>query len=613
MSRAISNGVPPLQNILDRFAKSKRTTDGWLVSCPVPGHGKGGGDRNPSLSVAEGADGRVLVRCFAGCPPEAVVQAIGLTMADLFVHQERTPRPPAEPMHRNNGAVEPRNRATLDRMAQYCRLPREHLQALGWRDAADGVVIPYRFANGQPARNKRRFTLEKPDDGTDHQKFDPSSKLAITLYGAELVPRWSKDGVDELHLVEGETDSAVLRHVGAAVLGIPGAEHYGKVALEHVHHATTIYLYREPDKGGDTLRAKLPERLRAIGWRGVLRIVKMAETGYKDIRDAWIADPERFTAEPWPRMLAAAERVEIDAASSSPAKRAVTLAELRALNLPPRELLLAPWLHRKSNNMIVAERGVGKTWTVHGIALAVAAGGSFLRWTAPKPRGVLLIDGEMSTEELLHDRLPPMADALGLDPGDRLKILAADLDGQGLLPLNTKEGQADVEEHLDGVDLVIIDNLSALFGGLEENSATEWQPAKRWLLSLKLRGLGVLLAHHSSRGSKNPRGTSAREDALDALAFLSRPDDYDDGADDARFIVHLTKGRTLRAKDKVPFEAKLVEGRWTCEEARDEVLQEVADMTAEGKTVRQIATATGKGRSTVSRLQAKARQTGLIK
>jgi hypothetical protein len=38
-----------------------------LVRCPCPNHGKGRGDRFPSLSVADGDDGRLLLRCFAGC------------------------------------------------------------------------------------------------------------------------------------------------------------------------------------------------------------------------------------------------------------------------------------------------------------------------------------------------------------------------------------------------------------------------------------------------------------------------------------------------------------------------------------------------------------------
>ena len=47
--------------------KGRRNGNGWLVCCPCTNHGKGQGDRFPSLSVADGDDGRLLLRCFAGC------------------------------------------------------------------------------------------------------------------------------------------------------------------------------------------------------------------------------------------------------------------------------------------------------------------------------------------------------------------------------------------------------------------------------------------------------------------------------------------------------------------------------------------------------------------
>ena len=41
-------------------------------------------DKTPSLSVTEGDDGRVLLKCHAGCPTEDIVGELGLKMADLF-------------------------------------------------------------------------------------------------------------------------------------------------------------------------------------------------------------------------------------------------------------------------------------------------------------------------------------------------------------------------------------------------------------------------------------------------------------------------------------------------------------------------------------------------
>lgn len=33
---------------------------GWLCRCPVAGHGQGGGDRTPSLSLGDGEAGQLL-------------------------------------------------------------------------------------------------------------------------------------------------------------------------------------------------------------------------------------------------------------------------------------------------------------------------------------------------------------------------------------------------------------------------------------------------------------------------------------------------------------------------------------------------------------------------
>lgn len=62
---------------------------GGTFSCRCPAHD----DRSPSLSVAEGDDGRVLIHCFAGCTAEQVTAALGLTLADLMPPYEKGTKP----------------------------------------------------------------------------------------------------------------------------------------------------------------------------------------------------------------------------------------------------------------------------------------------------------------------------------------------------------------------------------------------------------------------------------------------------------------------------------------------------------------------------------------
>lgn len=53
--------------LIAKALKGKKAGSGWLCLCPAHD------DRSPSLSIADGADGRLLVKCHAGCDPLAVL------------------------------------------------------------------------------------------------------------------------------------------------------------------------------------------------------------------------------------------------------------------------------------------------------------------------------------------------------------------------------------------------------------------------------------------------------------------------------------------------------------------------------------------------------------
>lgn len=50
--------------------------DRGLASCPVAGHGRGRGDRNPSLSISIGTSQPIVVHCHAGCSQDEVLGAL---------------------------------------------------------------------------------------------------------------------------------------------------------------------------------------------------------------------------------------------------------------------------------------------------------------------------------------------------------------------------------------------------------------------------------------------------------------------------------------------------------------------------------------------------------
>jgi hypothetical protein len=68
-----------LDGFLSRLDRVKSTgPDRWIASCPAHD------DRNPSLTIREAEDGRVLVHCFAGCGAADVLSAVGMSFADLY-------------------------------------------------------------------------------------------------------------------------------------------------------------------------------------------------------------------------------------------------------------------------------------------------------------------------------------------------------------------------------------------------------------------------------------------------------------------------------------------------------------------------------------------------
>jgi hypothetical protein len=83
--------MTPLNHFLSKLPDSKPTGAGkWKALCPAHD------DHQPSLSICNGDDGRVLVHCHAGCEVEAIAAAIGLTMADLMPVKGNGTKPGAQ-------------------------------------------------------------------------------------------------------------------------------------------------------------------------------------------------------------------------------------------------------------------------------------------------------------------------------------------------------------------------------------------------------------------------------------------------------------------------------------------------------------------------------------
>jgi hypothetical protein len=297
-----------------------------------------------------------------------------------------------------------------------------------------------------------------------------------------------------------------------------------------------------------------------------------------------------------------------DKAPEKPPYTVVDIHTFLAMELPPRDNILAPWLPRQGLAMIHSKRGIGKTFVALNIAYAVACGSTFLRWQVLQSRGVLFIDGEMPCN-VIQERLAQIVQANELEPQKPLHLMSPDLQDRGMPDLSTIEGQKAVNGYLSqDIELVILDNISTLSRSGKENEAQSWLPLQEWALRLRAQGKSVLFIHHSGKTGLQ-RGTSKREDILDTVISLRHTVDYEP-MQGACFEIHFEKSRGIYGADVEPFEARLEGGLWTMKDLKTSSLEKVISLTKDGYSQKEIADKIGKTKGYISKLvkQAKAKR-----
>ncbi len=70
--------MSPVELVLSKFPDATPSGNGWMARCPAHEDGRA------SLSISEGSDGWVLLCCHKGCKYEAICDAKGLQLSDLF-------------------------------------------------------------------------------------------------------------------------------------------------------------------------------------------------------------------------------------------------------------------------------------------------------------------------------------------------------------------------------------------------------------------------------------------------------------------------------------------------------------------------------------------------
>ena len=177
------------QEFLSHLEKVRPIRGGWMARCPAHE------DRSPSLSITEG-EGKTLLHCHAGCAPEAIAKAMGLSMTDLF-----SDSPVKENTTRRQGTTP----ATIEALARIKKLPVDFLRdEMGLRNQSNGVLVPYFQPDASLAPRQRiRHTLEHSGKWCTWS----TGSGDVLPYGLELL---SPAQDQAIIIVEGESDPDVF-------------------------------------------------------------------------------------------------------------------------------------------------------------------------------------------------------------------------------------------------------------------------------------------------------------------------------------------------------------------------------------------------------------------
>jgi putative DNA primase/helicase len=434
-------------------------------------------------------------------------------------------------------------------------------------------------------------------DGTQKLASDAPRKM----YGAVAGGFIQLSRIDpEKPLIVGEGIETVLS--ATQILGFPGIAAMSATNLAKVRppKCRDIIVAADNDAAGRKAAEDAACHLNSMHLK--VRIA-FPPDGYNDFNDALrAARDEDELADLRENILEHATVFE-----GLPEARALTVAEIMDLDIPPRQYLLKPWLLSSSLNMMFGQRGDGKTYLALWTAHAIANGTSFLGWTSERAARVLYVDGELPSGEL-------QARLRYLGTPDNLHVLSRNIlwDEQNLaLPdLATAEGRAFLDKIIEqhGIEVVILDNISALVRSGVENDAESWAPIQDWMMTHRFRQRTFIILHHEGRSGK-PRGTSKREDTLDTIIQTRKPAELQRTARESVFEISFTKSRSFTDTRPVIARFSTVSGtaEWQHTYANNFMEAEVFEMLDAGEKQSEIAKRVKRSKSQISRIAAKYR------
>lgn len=481
----MNNGLSSVLSKLDDHGL-KKAGGSWTARCPAHA------DSTASLSVSEGSEQPVVVHCHAGCQPEDILHAVGLSWAEVCAER---------PLNGNgNGHSKPEIIATYD-----------------YVDEAGDLL--YQVVRMTP----KTFRQRRPNGqgGWDWKLGD----VRRPLYQLPEVLDAIADDLP-VFVVEGEKDADAIRRAGfAATCNSGGA---GKWLPDHTDAlaGAEVVVVADRDLPGRRHAAFVAHQLETVGAK-----VRCAEPKHgKDVADHLAAGHQvedlELIVDMWAEALADAELEDGDPGPEPPADlfpdteldeslHPVDLTSvLDGSHFQPIPEHLTrddggALLYAGYVNGIHGDSGAGKGWVICHLIVQNARSG----------RRTLLLDLEDTADSITARLL-----ALGLSAHEILTWLV-------YVRPQVPFGPAAVHHFCEmvtarNIQAVVIDSLGEAFGleGLNEDKDVEVAPWLRMVTRpLADTGASVTLVDHSTKSADNPlhpSGSKRKRAAITGASYL---------------------------------------------------------------------------------------------
>jgi putative DNA primase/helicase len=332
-----------ISTFLERFPNVVTEQDGWVVACPAHS------DRHESLRVAIGKNGKLLLRCRAGCKTAEVVRSLGLTFADLAkVETDGEPiaRSEATPASDNDVA---KLAVDIDRWA--AELATEYTEegdpigpAAVYLDRRFGIdqelAGALRLGSTDELMGGRRLVVPFTDPrgvarGHQARALAPNAKVRWQGAKSPAGASWSRlaflkavESYDQVVVTEGPSDALTTVAVGYDTIAVRGAGIANDQATVDMIAAWVgdreAVVVGDSDASGNGFAQALLNGLRLRGVRAA-----RLEVPAPDVNEWRMTDPGSFVALfqtavkglHFTRRAAAVERTEMDLTELGAAQR----------------------------------------------------------------------------------------------------------------------------------------------------------------------------------------------------------------------------------------------------------------------------------------------------